>query len=72
VVSFLTESTAAAPDLAVESTLVAESALVESTLVESALAVESVVEAEPEPLQAAKETAIANAKKPNLNEFFIL
>jgi hypothetical protein len=71
VVSFLTESTAAAPVLAAESTVAAESVLAESTLAESTL-VESVAEDEPEPLQAAKETAIANANKPVLNEFFML
>lgn len=49
----------------VESTLTTvESFLVESTLTES-------VEAAPLPLQAAKEVAIAKAKKPILNEFFI-
>jgi hypothetical protein len=38
----------------------------------SAALVESAEEAPPLPLQAAADTAIANAKKPILNEFFIL
>jgi hypothetical protein len=41
-----------------------------SILAVSILAV-SVPEAEPEPLQAANEVAIAKATKPNLNEFFM-
>ena len=59
VVSFLVESTLTT----------VESFLVESTLTESVLT-ES-VEAVPLPLQAANEVAIAKAKKPILNEFFI-
>jgi len=59
VVSFLVESTLTT----------VESFLVESTLTESVLT-ES-VEVAPLPLQAAKEVAIAKAKKPILNEFFI-
>jgi hypothetical protein len=55
-VSALAESTAV---------VLAESILAESILAESAF------EAEPEPLQAANETAIARAKKPSLNEFFM-
>jgi hypothetical protein len=50
------------------------SVLVESTtvvLVESTVVVESVVEAEDEPLQAAKDTVIAKARAANLNEFFM-
>jgi hypothetical protein len=65
-VSFLVVSVAA---------LVESAFLVVSTtvvLVESTVLVESVVVLEELPLQAAAETAIAKAKKPNLNEFFIL
>ncbi|MGZ3944785.1 MAG: hypothetical protein ACXVJB_07565 [Mucilaginibacter sp.] len=40
-------------------------------LVESTVLVESVVEDEEEPLQAAKETATANAKEAILIEFFM-
>jgi hypothetical protein len=47
------------------------SILAESILAES-VAAESVAEDEPEPLQAAAETAIAKAKKAILKEFFIL
>jgi hypothetical protein len=65
-VSFLVVSAAA---------LVESAFLVVSTtvvLVESTVLVESVVVLEELPLQAAADTAIARAKKPNLNEFFIL
>jgi hypothetical protein len=40
-------------------------------LLESTVLVESVVEVEEEPLQAAKDTAIAKAKEAILNEFFM-
>jgi hypothetical protein len=54
--------------------ILAESAiLVESAaLAESAILAESAAEAPDFDLQAAKETAIAKAKKPTLNEFFML
>jgi hypothetical protein len=52
--------------LAAVSVVAAESILAESILAESAAA------DEPEPLQAAAETAIAKAKNAILNEFFIV
>jgi len=67
-VSFLVVSA-----LVVSAAILEVSALVVSAAIleESAL-VESAAEDDEEPLQAAKETAIAKAKKPNLKEFFIL
>ncbi|WP_162996438.1 hypothetical protein [Mucilaginibacter celer] len=68
--SFLVESAVILAESAVildeSAVILAESAVI---LAESAL-VESAEEAEDEPLQAAKEAAIAKAKKPNL-KFFI-
>lgn len=66
VVSFFAVSTGAA---LVVSFLVVSTTVV---LVESTVLVESVVEEDELPLQAAAETAIARAKKPILNEFFML
>jgi hypothetical protein len=64
-VSFLVVSVAI---LAVSAFLAVSTVVV---LVESTVLVESVVEDDEEPLQAAKETATANAKEAILIEFFM-
>jgi hypothetical protein len=65
-VSFLVVSAAAA---LVVSALVVSALVVSAAILEESALVESAPEAEEEPLQAAKETAIAKAKKPNLKFF---